>query len=65
MSKFSKKHYEAIAKVLKETDCQECGEPSLGVMEAIARMFKGDNERFDKRKFYKKCSLEKIEEGGD
>lgn len=54
----SKKHYEAIAKVLLDAKIQETTNWTMGheaarlrIAHALARTFKADNDRFDSSRF--------------
>lgn len=63
MAKFSKAHYIALAKVIKETH------ESLGTTDVLlqlttnlAKMLAKDNLKFDVMRFFKACSSEEINE---
>jgi hypothetical protein len=49
---FTRQHYEAVAKTIKENECFIY--PSIQTM---AKMFKADNPRFDARTFFKACGF--------
>ncbi len=56
MSIFTRRHYKAIAQVLRETDNDDVGAYALKcARERFAIMFAGDNSRFDKGKFVLAC----------
>ena len=57
----SRKHFEAIAAILKINDWQESVEDMReSIALDIAAYFKGENPRFDKDKFLKACGLEDV-----
>ena len=49
MAMFTRKHYKAIAKAIRE--CPDCWGPEPFI-EALADMFKEDNIHFNREKFY-------------
>ncbi len=49
--RFTKRHFEAIAKLMKTTTAQSKDE----IIDALAKLFAEDNERFKAAKFYKAC----------
>ena len=53
MSKFSKRHYIEVARVLRESKVQGKYE----IAQELASMFQADNERFSFSKFYKAIGI--------
>lgn len=51
VTKFSKKHFEAIAKLMKTTTAQSKDE----TIQALVKLFKEDNPRFSAQRFLKAC----------
>jgi hypothetical protein len=49
---FSKRHYEAIAKVIREAENSK-----YAVAEELAQVFQEDNKRFNFRKFAIACGI--------
>ena len=49
---FSKKHYEKIAKIIRESENSKCA-----IAQELAKMFQADNERFSFQKFAKACGI--------
>ena len=56
MAKFSKMHYEEVAKVIKE---HRYPDDTYIIIEHFCNMFEKDNEKFDKDKFIRACTSEK------
>lgn len=56
MPKFNRRHYEAIAKVIRETDTDYAC--ILTVANDLADMFKEDNPNFDRKRFLKAADIE-------
>ena len=57
---FTRRHYEAIAEVLKEyfaaaDEAIYPGGPRPSIEGGLAKMFAADNSRFDFARFYKAC----------
>jgi hypothetical protein len=50
---FTKKHFEAIAKLIKESNA----ETKYGVAQDLAELFSEDNPRFDGARFFKACGI--------
>jgi hypothetical protein len=50
---FTKKHYEAIAKLIKESTAQT----KYQLAQDLAKLFQQDNERFSFKKFAKACGI--------
>jgi hypothetical protein len=56
MAIFARRHYKAIAQILRETDDDDVGAYALRcARERMATMFTGDNPRFDRNKFMFAC----------
>ena len=60
MSIFEKRHYQAIAEVLKafNVDMNEAPSEIELTARALAAMFLHDNPNFDREKFLKACGME-------
>jgi len=52
MAKFSKRHYIAIAQVIRNSESDK-----YTVAKNLAEMFQEDNERFDFKRFAKACGI--------
>ena len=50
---FTKQHFQALAKLLKETDATTKQQLALD----LAKLFSEDNPRFDRKKFFKASGL--------
>jgi hypothetical protein len=50
---FTKQHFIALAKMLKETDANSKQQLALD----LAKLFKEDNKKFDSKKFFKASGL--------
>ena len=53
MTTFSKKHFEAIANLIKTSDAQTKYE----LAQDLAKLFATDNPRFKVQKFFKACGI--------
>ena len=53
MSKFSKQHFEALAKLIRESDAKTKYE----LAQDMAKLFSEDNERFSFKRFAKACGI--------
>ena len=58
-SMFSRRHYEAIAAILRDagndTTCYDVSELWEVMRERFTTMFEADNLRFDRKKFQEEC----------
>ena len=50
---FSKQHFEALAKLIKESDANS----KFELAQDMAKLFSEDNDRFNVSKFYKACGI--------
>jgi hypothetical protein len=50
---FTKQHFIALAKLLKETDATTKQQLALD----LAKLFSEDNSKFDSKRFYKACGI--------
>ncbi len=50
---FTKQHFVAIAKLLKESNAQT----KYQIAQDLAKLFEEDNERFSSEKFFKACGI--------
>ena len=50
---FSKRHFEAIAKLIKETDASS----KYQLAQELGDLFAEDNERFDVKRFFTACGF--------
>jgi len=50
---FTKQHFIALAKLLKETDASN----KYQLAQDMAKLFQADNEKFNVQKFFKTCGL--------
>lgn len=64
MAKFSRKHYNKIAKVISKTEtlANATGHDDMEAMRRwiakdMAKLFEDDNERFNKKMFLEACNL--------
>ena len=55
---FTKRHFEAIATLIKNSDSQTKYE----IAQDLAKLFQNDNDRFNGSKFFKACGIT-IKEG--
>ena len=53
--RFSKRHYEVIAKEIREKNPRD----KKSFIDLLVNLFQGDNERFNKERFLKACEGEK------
>ena len=58
MSKFTKQHYEAIARIISQCSTTFGGRYFL--MDEFSKLFKADNPRFDGDKFRVACNQDNI-----
>lgn len=54
---FTKKHFEALAKLIKESDANS----KYQIAQDMAKLFSEDNDRFNVSKFYKACGIILVE----
>ncbi|KKN52657.1 hypothetical protein LCGC14_0610510 [marine sediment metagenome] len=59
MTMFQHRHYEAIAKIFKDTQAIGDDEQLKTLIYEFMGMFNQDNERFSLSRFYKACGLSK------
>jgi hypothetical protein len=50
---FTKQHFQALAKLLKETDANS----KYQLAQDMAKLFSDDNPRFNSAKFFKACGI--------
>ena len=50
---FTKQHFEALAKLIKESDAKS----KFELAQDMAKLFLEDNERFNSAKFFKACGI--------
>ena len=53
MTAFTKRHFEALAKLIKTTDANTKYQFALD----LAKLFSEDNEKFNSAKFFKACGI--------
>ena len=50
---FTKRHFEVLAKLIKESDAKT----KFELAHDLAKLFQEDNDRFNVSKFYKACGI--------